>query len=1511
MLRGGAALAVALALLAAVPATELGTRWLVASIDWWAGDRMHIGEVSGRLTNTVRLRDLELRHPSADLRAASVSLAWAPTKLLSGQAHLTTLTMDGVRLELHELAGAADGAPVAALAFELAAPSVTLTDVTIVAGGEEIPIESARLSAHLNEAQWTIAELATAGKTWQLTANAALVPVEPFGLNLVMHWEGRINGAAQSAQVKIAGDSRSLTFDASARTPVGFKASGKIERTAQGYVIEATGAWRDLRWSPVVTQPVLSPEGRLELNGGLDDLNVALDLELAPDGLPPIRLALEGTGAIEASAALPFELSARWRAETASGATLAGELDASGAGGHVVVRPTLTTPFAGSAEAALVLVDEPSIDAVAQWSGFVWPLSGRPVITSREGRLEAKGSAVGTELVLSAALAAPERVRDGLLRAEATFAASAEPEIRASFDWKAETVSDSVKLRGAGTLHGNPYGVVRFTHALSAPLSVSSTGALTMNAPAPGIDMVSEWVNLRWPPVGPHTLASPRGSLALRGGLEDLHAVLEARLDSAAGVNAVHVEARGVAATEDHRVDVHWRVSRVDGPSFEGRGHIVGGMDQVRVAHLLTAPLEVRTEGAIDSPIASPELHLTGAWRDLRWPPKPSAWLRSATGTYALAGPLDALELQLDAALGADATPSARAKATARLSDTGVVLEPIRIHVLGGQMVARGRIGWRPDFNWELEVDARGIDPGARWPQWNGTLDATAVLQGRITDGMPHTVVDVVHLNGHLREYPVAGSGKVELTGERLRAHRVALRSGANRLDLHGEYDRVMDLEFSVEATDLSAVLPEAHGRVSGEGVVSGSIAAPRVNMSLTGQDVRYRDWGAGLIEVDADVSDTQAESRVTIRARNAHVGDRRFGSVELRADGSTAEHIARVAVESNLGDANLRFAGKLEAERWSGELLETALRAPGGETWHLERAAQWSVDAERIRIEQTCLESDAGATACADFERADGVRSSVDVESLPLSMVQPWLTSQSRLTGTLSVRGTWSLRNERLEADLSASVSPGELIVTRGRSEPITVAHADTVLNIAADESGVEVEFRSVLGGNAPVYGHLAVEGLHEEAALDGTIHVSLPQLDPLEAFVAGPVAAEGEAFMEARIGGSVAAPRAEGIGRIEVGRARIPDLGIELSDSWVEARADNEQHVAIAGALRSGQGQLNIDGSVVLEAGRWTANEFAVAGESFEAMRLPEAVVIVSPQVTVSAVGESLEVIGRVVIPRAQITPPEVAERGVGVSGDEVLVDRTDSVSQPEGGRRADIGADLIVVLGDHVVFDGFGLLSRLSGELRVRQAPGGVPEAFGTLDLLDAQFLLYGQRLDIEHGRVTFAGPLNDPGLDIRAVRKAGDFTAGIQMSGTLSNPGSRVYSEPALGEAEAFSLLLTGHRLSNADEREMALLSQAAFSLGLEGSGRFGARIQSALGLDELSVAGVGDAGDASLILGRQLSPDLGVRYVHSLVRQAGSVLVNYRLNDHLSIEAESGVRQGLDLLFSIERDDALR
>ena len=73
-------------------------------------------------------------------------------------------------------------------------------------------------------------------------------------------------------------------------------------------------------------------------------------------------------------------------------------------------------------------------------------------------------------------------------------------------------------------------------------------------------------------------------------------------------------------------------------------------------------------------------------------------------------------------------------------------------------------------------------------------------------------------------------------------------------------------------------------------------------------------------------------------------------------------------------------------------------------------------------------------------------------------------------------------------------------------------------------------------------------------------------------------------------------------------------------------------------------------------------------------------------------------------------------------------------------------------------------------------------------------------YGQSLELERGELLFTGPLDDPTIDVRAVRRVGATTVGVQLTGTLLAPSTRVYSEPPMSEADALAYLLLGRPLS---------------------------------------------------------------------------------------------------------------
>ena len=190
-------------------------------------------------------------------------------------------------------------------------------------------------------------------------------------------------------------------------------------------------------------------------------------------------------------------------------------------------------------------------------------------------------------------------------------------------------------------------------------------------------------------------------------------------------------------------------------------------------------------------------------------------------------------------------------------------------------------------------------------------------------------------------------------------------------------------------------------------------------------------------------------------------------------------------------------------------------------------------------------------------------------------------------------------------------------------------------------------------------------------------------------------------------------------------------------------------------------------------------------------------------------------------------------------------------------------------------------------------------------GKLTLREGRYKAYGQQLQIERGELIFNGPLNNPQLDIRAVRRAQDVVAGIQLSGTPSQLRSNVFSEPPLSDPEALSYLLTGRPLASATSAgDGDMLNNAAFALGLSGAGSITSQIRSELGLDTLAVEG--GAEDGRIIAGKRFGDRLLVEYGYGLIDRLGTLLLRYQLNNRLVLESRTGTVSNLDILYSVKK-----
>jgi len=296
------------------------------------------------------------------------------------------------------------------------------------------------------------------------------------------------------------------------------------------------------------------------------------------------------------------------------------------------------------------------------------------------------------------------------------------------------------------------------------------------------------------------------------------------------------------------------------------------------------------------------------------------------------------------------------------------------------------------------------------------------------------------------------------------------------------------------------------------------------------------------------------------------------------------------------------------------------------------------------------------------------------------------------------------------------------------------------------------------------------------------------------------------------------------------------------------------------------------------------------SLTGDALLVADLDEALVRVSPDLDVEFVDEKLSVTGAIGVPLAELKLKSVPKGAVSVSSDQVLL----GVAPSEEGPAID--ANVLLQLGDEVTFKGLGLKARFGGQLRVRQQGEALPTAIGEIQIRSGEYQAYGQDLAVEDGRIVFAGgPLDQPGVDIRAVRQATpEIEVGVHALGPLATPDFSVFSTPALPESEQLSYLILGRGMSSNDAAESSLLQQAAMAIGVQGGTLITDRLGKKLGVDTLTISSAPGAGNeqAALVIGKYLSPRLYVSYGYGLFEPISTLRFDYQLSRLWRIVTES-------------------
>ena len=533
-----------------------------------------------------------------------------------------------------------------------------------------------------------------------------------------------------------------------------------------------------------------------------------------------------------------------------------------------------------------------------------------------------------------------------------------------------------------------------------------------------------------------------------------------------------------------------------------------------------------------------------------------------------------------------------------------------------------------------------------------------------------------------------------------------------------------------------------------------------------------------------------------------------------------------------------------------------------------------------------------------------------VTLEPLQLAPLLARLQPEMGWSGDLAVGGRVILKTApALHADVLLQRQRGDLQMQHG---PKRRALGLSELRLAARADGPAWKANARIAGSAVGDASADVSARTTEAEpwpgaatpIQGNLQLRIADLGVYDPWLPVGWRLDGRLNADARLGGRLGAPEytgrihgeALGVGNFVEG-ARVHDGVLDASLDGLKGRI--ERFVAHAG-----DGLVKLSGTATF--GEQPAVDLALNAERFRALARADRRVDISGDARLRVdAAAGIGVQGRMKVDEGLVDlgRGEAPELGKDVR----VVDGPTPGRPPKaaGGPSRPVQLDMHVDLGSKLRVRGKGINTLLAGDVHIT-APGGQLALDGSVRTEQGTYEAYGEKLRIERGLITFGGAVDNPRLDIEAIRPdLRDVEVGVAISGTAQNPRVRLVSTPEMSELDKLSWLTMGRSSAGLASDQTAILQRAALALLAGQGGGGGEGLTKRLGLDKISV-GRGESGglsDAVVSLGKQVSERFYVGYAQSLDATGGSWELVYKIARRLTLRLQTGEATAVDLIWT--------
>ena len=930
--------------------------------------------------------------------------------------------------------------------------------------------------------------------------------------------------------------------------------------------------------------------------------------------------------------------------------------------------------------------------------------------------------------------------------------------------------------------------------------------------------------------------------------------------------------------------------------NLKGNGSFDGDIEKLDFTHVINVPEKIDFTGTIHDLFSGPTLTGVAVWSSVRLPGETP--LYSKNGKLNINSDFLSARLQGNSIMYLDEWPHAPLEISAFVDQQGVTIDSYSLRTLDGQVTGSGRFDYAEGLQGQLALTGSEIDTGLINSDLPGRLgfDATLLLESAEV-----FAINVTSAKAKIAGKAFNGAGRIKWRESRLNAIDGNIKAGKNQLNADVTLGKQLAGTINVNAPTLAMLWPDLEGKLDARIILGGSLEHPRVKAAVNASSVSLGLQSLKTISFNGELLDND---RLTgqLTATGLVTGEQRLGDLAVSLAGTVSEHRSSLKLSDGVVDVELRASGGWDGQTLNQRFDYGLIRPEGFGSWRLQQDPQLSITAVAGKVSSHCWkQKDAGICIDASSWDANTLQSAVVINDFEFAMLKPLLAEGYSIDGTV---------NANLEIMRDAAGTRGQLHWRQSRTR---LAYADDIdkfqtvldevkIDVVSDTSKTLLDAKLNGEQGLNMIASASVDGpLAPDSPLKAEANGKLPSiglLRPLLQRVLQPGELQGELSVDLDVGGTLGDPLFTGGAYLVNGRLGLIGAGVTLSDINIAAQSKGTDSLLVTGELRSGDGHADIEGEIRAIEDTELEAEISIRGQDLAIVRMPDLSVDTSPDLKLR-IGEGIfDISGRVLIPRAMAQIRDLPKNAVPGSSD-VVIHVAEGAEETQQGTI--ITGNVKVILGEDVRFKGFGLDSRLEGELTLTQTRGGFLRSGGTVRVRDGFLTGYGKELRVDRGNLTFTGPLDDPLIDIQVSRESvyegRQYTIGLRLTGSAQNVKTEPFSRPAMSDNDVLSFLLLDRPSSSDSDASGAALALGLQQLLPDQSERFG--------LDEVSFE-TNDANEAAMVAGKRINDKLYVRYVFGTLGTPGSFRIRYTLGRGFSLEASTGARQSMDLIYLLER-----